>query len=224
MQSLLMLRSRGQALVETAVALPVFLLVMFGVVWCLQTGVLGERVELVARYGGMVTAEIHPYQQYSLYAAYSAAAGAPLVTPCATPPPGLIRNGAPLALPVTPTLAFWQPAANSTTATATCGRALSSGVGLSAPMLLSRAAITVTASSSVPATLQPVIGAQTQRGATLNAFRSPDMATLVGCYDELQTAFERSVDPTTDPTPAFVPVVITRYDTQPLTLSARCGG
>src|ERR1700676_5424184 len=116
MQHLVIARSRGQALVETAVALPIFLLVMFGVVWALQTGVLGERVEMVARYGGMVSAEINPYQQYSLYAAYSAAAGVALPATCATPPPDLIQNGAPLAAPAAPTLAFWQPATGTATA------------------------------------------------------------------------------------------------------------
>ena len=98
----LTLRSRGQALVETAIALPVFLLVMFGVVWSLQVGVLGERVEMVARYGGMVSARINPYQQYSLYAVYSAAGGAPPATSCVKPPSAIMDNGGPLAAPAAP--------------------------------------------------------------------------------------------------------------------------
>jgi TadE-like protein len=214
--------SRGQALIETAVALPVFLLVMFGVVWALQTGVLGERVEMVARYGGMVTAEINPYQEYSLYAAYSAAAGAPLASACATPPPDLIKNGAPLAAPAAETLGFWQPSNNSATAGAVCGRTVSSGAGLSAPMLLGRAAITVSASSDVPTTLQPFTGTQTQRGATLNSFRSPNMATLIACYPEMQAAFEHSIDPSTDPSAAVVTLPIATFATGALTLGGGC--
>jgi hypothetical protein len=216
------MRSRGQALIETAIALPVFLLVMFGVIWALQTGVLGERVQMVARYGGMVSAEISPYQQYSLYAAYSAAAGAPLPNACATPPPALLQDGAPLASPATGTLPFWQPSANSGTATATCGKTLASG-GLSAPMLLGRAKIQVSAASDVPAMLQPLTGPQSSRGAILNAFQSPDMATLVGCYGELQNAFERSVSPQTDPTPPNTPSPIGSFATGPLSLSGACG-
>jgi TadE-like protein len=223
-QRILTLRARGQALIETAIALPAFLLVMFGVVWALQTGVLGERVELVARYGGMVSAEINPYQQYSLYAAYSAAAGAPLATSCSTPPPGLIQNGAPLANPATPTLAFWQPSQNSATASTTCGRALASGSSLSAPMLLGRSAITVHASSDVPMTLQPLAGAQSQRGAVLNAFRSPDMATLIACYSELQAALGRSIDPSTDPSPATPTAPIAQFASGGLSLGSGCGG
>lgn len=224
MQRVVTRHPRGQALIETAIALPVFLLVMFGVVWALQTGVLGERVELVARYGGMVSAEINPYQQYSLYAAYSAAAGSPLPTTCATPPPALIQNGSPLAGPATQTLAFWQPAQNTSAANTICGKTLATGAGLSSPMLLGRAAITVSTSSDVPTTLQPFAGAQTQRRATLNAFRSPDIATLVGCYGELQAAFEHSMDPTTDPAPASPPAVIATFATGPLSLSGGCGG
>ncbi|MDB5027204.1 MAG: hypothetical protein JWO66_893 [Candidatus Eremiobacteraeota bacterium] len=216
--------SRGQALIETAIALPVFLLVMFGVIWALQTGVLGERVEMVARYGGMVSAESNPYQQYSLYAAYSAAAGSPIATPCATPPPGLLENGVPLAAPAKGTPAFWQPSGSSTITTASCGRTIANGAGLSTAMMLGRSSITVSASSDVPKTLQPFAGATTQRSATMNAFRSPDMATLVACYSELQTAFERSVDPTTDPSPPTVPQPITSLPTGSLILSGSCGG
>jgi hypothetical protein len=215
-------RARGQALIETAIALPVFLLAMFGVIWALQTGVLGERVELVARYGGMVSAEQNPYQQYSLYAAYSAASGFPLGTVCATPPPDLVQNSGPLAAPATATQPFWQPSSTAT-AQAVCGKTLA-GTGLSAPMMLGRNAVTVSASSDVPTTLQPFAGTQTQRTATMNAFHSPDMATLVGCYSELQLAFEHSVDPATDPASASqLPTAMSSYGTAPLVLSGTCG-
>jgi hypothetical protein len=216
------MRSRGQALLETAIALPVFLLAMFGVIWALQTGVLGERVQLVARYGGMVSAEINPYQQYSLYAAYNAAAGSPLPASCATPPPALLTDGAPLAAPAAGTLPFWQPSTGSASTAVTCGRALTSGGGLSAPMLLGNAQINVTAATDAPAALQPFIGAQQQRGATLTGFESPDMTIMIGCYDELQHAFEHSIAPATDPSPPSPPQPITTYDTGSLTLSGSC--
>jgi TadE-like protein len=214
-------RSRGQALIETAIALPVFLLAMFGVIWALQTGVLGERVELLARYGGMISAETNPYQQYSLYAAYSAAAGSPLAAACPTAPPALIQNAGPLAAPATATQPFWQPSSTATTQT-TCGKTLAGG-SLSSAMLLGRSAVSVSASSEVPASLQ-MTGSQTTRSATLNAFHSPDMTTLVGCYDELQSAFEHSVDPTTDLSPATTPTVETTFPTGALGLSGACGG
>jgi hypothetical protein len=221
-QGVVTFRSRGQALLETAIALPVFLLVMFGVVWALQTGVLGERVEMAARYGGMVSAEINPYESYSLYAAYSAAAGTPLSAACTAPPPDLLKNGGPLAAPATQTLPFWQPAQDSATANAVCGHAIANGAGMSAPMLLSRSAITVNGASDAPAALQPLTGAQTTRGAVLNAFRSPDMATLVACYSELQTAFEHSIDPSTDPALPTPPAPIITFASGALGISGGC--
>jgi hypothetical protein len=211
--------SRGQALLETAISLPVFLLVMFGVVWALQIGVLGERVEMVARYGGMVSARINPYEQYSLYAAYSAAAGAPLPTSCVKPPTGLISNTGPLAAPATQTQPFWEPSAGTAVASVVCGKILANGTGLSAPMLLGRTAITVEAATDVPAMLQSAIGSQRQRLSTLHQFESPDMATLVGCYAELQGAFSSSVDPTTDASQTVVPSVIGTPANGPLALS-----
>ena len=217
------MRSRGQALVETAIALPVFLLAMWGVIWALQTGVLGERVQLVARYGGMVSAEINPYQQYSLYAAYSAAAGSPLPSACATPPPALLTGGAPLAAPATATLPFWQPSTGSASTSITCGRALTNGSGLSAPMLLGNAQISVSAASNAPTALQSVVGAQPQRSASLMGFESPDMSILVGCYDELQSAFEHSVAPATDPSSgSTAPSPITTYETGALSIAGSC--
>ena len=91
-------------------------------------------------------------------------------------------------------------------------------------MMLGHASITVNASTDVPNTLQAVAGAQTQRGATLNEFQSPDMATLVGCYGELQAAFEHSTDPASDPTPPTVTNPIAQFANGPLALSGSCGG
>lgn len=218
----LTLHARGQALVETAIALPVFLLVMFGVVWSLQIGVLGERVEMVARYGGMVSARINPYQQYSLYAVYSAAGGAPLASPCVAPPTAIVDNGGPLAAPAAQSQPFWQALSGSEAAFAACDKFVAASSNLSAPMLLGRSTISVEAATAVPDALQPMLGPQRQRLANLNQFQSPDMSTLVGCYAELQAAFEHSVDPTTDSSSTSVPDVIGTPATGPLALA--CGG
>ncbi len=198
--------SRGQALIETAIALPLFLVAMFGVIWALQTGVLGERVQLLARYGGMVSAEINPYQQYSLYAAYNAAAGSPLSASCATPPPTLIADGAPLASPATGTLPFWQPSSGSTTASTTCAHTVAAGAGMSSPMLLGSAQVSVSTASDAPTALQGLLGAHQQRSATLTGFASPDMSSLIGCFTELHAAFEHSTMPQTDPVRAVAAV------------------
>jgi hypothetical protein len=132
----------------------------------------------------------------------------------------LIANGGPLAAPATATQPFWQPSTTATTQ-ATCDKTLAGG-SLSSSMLLGRSAISVSASSEAPASLQ-LSGSQTTRSATFNAFHSPDMTTLVGCYAELQSAFEHSVDPTTDQSPPTTPTVETNYPTGALALSGSCG-
>ena len=211
-------RSRGQALVETAIALPVFLLAMFGVVWALQTGVLGERVQLLARYGGMVSAEINPYQQYSLYAAYNAAGGTPLPSACASPPPSLLSDGAPLASPASGTLPFWLPSSGTPTASVTCSHVAATDT--SQGMLLGNAQVAVSAATDIPSFLQPLLGSRQGRAASLTGFMSPDMNTLVGCFPEIQAAFEHSTMPQTDPSSPSVPAPITTYDTGALVPSA----
>jgi len=214
--------SRGQALIETAIALPLFLLAMFGVIWGLQSGVLGERVQLLARYGGMVSADIDPYEQYSLYAAYNAATGSPIASPCVSPPSTLIADGAPLSAPASGTLPFWQPSGATNTAT-TCGYTQESSAELSAPMLLGSNRVSINTTNATPSALQPIIGGQTQRSASLTGFASPGMAAIIACYGELQSAFEHSIAPGTDPSSPTEPTPIATYDTGFLAMSGNCG-
>ncbi|HZO94081.1 MAG TPA: hypothetical protein VFB22_09915 [Candidatus Baltobacteraceae bacterium] len=217
-----MTRSRGQALAETALALPVFIVAMFAVVWALKAGVLGERVELAARYGGMVSAETNPYVQYSLYAAYEAAAGSPVGAPCATAPPALVVDGAPIAAPGQQTNAFFSATNDTSSGTSSCGTAISTAAGLTAPMVLGYTNVGVTASNDIPDFLQSILGSSTtQWSASVNELYSPTMATLFACYPELAGAFEASVAP---PSPAAVPSTepIPVPSTGALNLSSSC--
>jgi hypothetical protein len=169
-----------------------------------------------------VSARINPYQQYSLYAIYSAAGGAPLASSCVAPPTALMDNGGPLAAPAAQSQPFWRALAGSEAAFAACDKFVAASSNLSAPMLLGRSTISVEAATAVPDAFQSVLGPQRQRLAKLNQFQSPDMSTLVGCYGELQAAFEHSVDPNTDSSSTTVPDVIGTPATGPLALS--CGG
>ena len=53
---------RGQALIESAIFMPVLILALFGLFFFSRLGVLGERAQLAARYGGNVA-----YQKGQLY-------------------------------------------------------------------------------------------------------------------------------------------------------------
>ncbi len=219
-------RSRGQALAETALALPVFLVAMFAVLWALKAGVLGERVELAARYGGMVSAEQNPYDQYSFYAAYEAAAGAPVVAPCSTPPPALVVDGSPIASPGQPTNAFFSAVGNASTGTSNCGTTISAASGLSSSKVLGYTTVNVAASNDVPDFLQSIIGtSSTPWNASVNELYSPTMGTLFTCYTELSNAFEASASPPTPPSaPPALPTPIAVPDTGALALNGSCGG
>jgi hypothetical protein len=216
---------RGQALIESAIALPVFLLALFGVMWALQSGVLGERVQLAARYGGMVSAQSNPFDSYSLYSAYSASNGVPIVPPCNAPPASaIITNTSPISDPAPPTQSFWQPVAGSVSTTPSCGRTVSTAAGLSSPKLLGHVQISVDASNPVPNFLQSVAGAVTGWNATVNELQSPDMSTLVVCYPELSAAFAASTTPPADNGNVVANAPVGLPPTQALALDAGCGG
>jgi TadE-like protein len=216
---------RGQALIESAIALPVFLLALFGVVWALQSGVLGERVQLAARYGGMVSAQSNPYDSYSLYAAYSASAGMPIVPPCNAPPAAaIIGNTSPITDPAPASQPFWQPDAGSVQSTPKCSRTISTAAGLSSPKLLGHVQISIDATNTVPPFLQAFAGAVTSWHASVNELQSPDMSTLVVCYPDLSAAFSASVSPVDGGGAAPANYVIGTPETGPLAIDGSCGG
>ncbi|MEA2663759.1 MAG: hypothetical protein QOI11_703 [Candidatus Eremiobacteraeota bacterium] len=222
MRDLVSVRARGQALIETAIALPVFLIAMFGVIWALQSGVLGERVQMAARYGGMVSAQGNPFQQYSLYGVYGAAIGTPVVAPCGLPPAQMLSGGSPLVAPAAPSPQFWQPS-GSPAVSGKCGRTLSTAAGLSGPKLLGHAQLTVDATNDVPLSLQAAFGgALTPWNATVNQLESPDMGTLVACYPELKAAFAASVTPPAANGNAPAVSAIAQPQTAPLALDGSC--
>src|SRR5579872_2831353 len=52
---------RGTAMVESAIFMPLFLLILFGIIWAVQSSVQSERVQIAVRYGGFVSNEAAPY-------------------------------------------------------------------------------------------------------------------------------------------------------------------
>lgn len=78
---------RGQALAETVIALPLFLLAMFAMIWAVQASVLAERVQLGVRYAGVIGSKSQPYLDYSLYTVYGNLNGTSKVAtqPCFQP-------------------------------------------------------------------------------------------------------------------------------------------
>ncbi len=74
--------SRGQAIVETVIFLPIMLLLLFSIIYLSQAGVAQERGQVAVRYGSMVS----PVKDYSVEAMYRAyAAGLPSPAPYTAP-------------------------------------------------------------------------------------------------------------------------------------------
>jgi hypothetical protein len=63
--------SRGQAVLETVIAMPLILLGLFAVIWAMKDASLSARAQQAVRYGGMIDSLSQPYVAYSLYAIYA---------------------------------------------------------------------------------------------------------------------------------------------------------
>ncbi len=201
---------RGQALLETAIFLPIFLLGLYGVLWSVRQGALAERVQLGVRYGGVITGLADPYDSYSLYALYAtidghpptgvAAPGSP--APCIGPDPTQVTAGR---------ASFW----NSASATPVTGACTAAVVTISSPQPFSQPII-VQANFGYLLAEAPAQGylaagafagesnATEHVAAQQNFFRSPDVGTLVQCT-RIGAFVKASLEPASDtssPNPA----------------------
>ena len=61
---------RGQALLETAIALPLFLLALFGTIWAVQYSSQAERTQSMVRWGGLIGGASDTVNDYSLLTLY----------------------------------------------------------------------------------------------------------------------------------------------------------
>jgi hypothetical protein len=224
-------RQRGQAMVETAVFLPLFLLVLFGVIWTVQSSVMSERSQISVRFSGLISDEANPYQQYSLGALYDGLPGiaASEVYACASPGPDALQNDPATGIfpgPKSPT--FFQPISGTTVGSCTQGPAHLTGGALASPQLFVHTQSTVSTQVPVPSFLQGTLGSMTQfLSASQNYFDGPDVQTLLTCYNDGQTddlgtvVMESLTHYTLDAASAPTPLPDTPVTT-PLALSGSC--
>jgi len=191
------MRSRGQALFETAIAMPLFLLGLFGVIWAMKDASLSARAQLAVRYGGMIDSLQQPYQAYSLYAVYATIDN---VVP-ATNTTCYAGDGTQLTSGYAP---FWLPT-SSAALVAPCSSAItivSSPETYTQPVILRNNYSTITATTPV----NGYISAAALHGVTTtsvraaeNFFRTPDVGTMLTCT-KLGAAVKLSLEGKTDPT------------------------
>ena len=208
--------SRGQALVETTIFLPLTLFTLFGVIWAAQYGVMSERVESSIRYSGLISNQLNPYVQYSFYVLYNSVGStvnSPLPAQTCNPPvaDALSNSG---VYPGPSSGPFWQ--ATPVPPTAQCFSTPSrdavfnnSGMNQTA-IALSNTPI-VQAEVKTPTFLQSVLqSANLPAGGSLNFIKPADMSTMMNCYPSLQTTLLPSLQPTPlgSASPSTTPVPI----------------
>ena len=147
---------RGQALVETAIFLPVALLLLFAVLYFARFGVLEERAQSAVRYGATVSYEgASPMGAAQMYAALSANAAPSGVCPTGVATDTVSAlNGLQSG---TQAQAFWKP---DSAAASTC---TSSTAGFTAPATDAYRYVTVSSHSvsgtlAVPGYVSAIIG------------------------------------------------------------------
>lgn len=205
-----MRNSRGQAITETVIFLPIFLFALFAAIWGIQTAVANERMQSAVRYSGMISDQIQPYMEYSLFAMYNNLGDTVGVAsqPCQTPPPGSLDNTTPNPGPQTGK--FWTP--QNVASSCSGGMTEITGAGLDSPALLLHDFSQMTATTNVPSYIQAALGTSVTNLSASQNFTSPaDITTLMHCYPELNAAVTQSLRPQTSPNVTQLP--------QPLSLN-----
>ncbi len=187
---------RGQALIESVVFLPLFLLVLFGIIWIVQISVLSERAQIAVRYSGLISNESSPYTAYSIYAVYNNIGTLTQVEPatCATPSSdAFLNNNSTGAFPGPQAAPFWWPDSGTSSGACTSGTAPITGGSLGAPLLLTHTTASVAATKAIPLFIQGAIGPFSTLSAAQNFVNTPDIATTFKCYPDLQAAVSASL-------------------------------
>jgi len=216
---------RGQAVAETVFFLPLALLTLFGVIWLAQYGVMSERVQSAVRYGGLVSNQIDPYEEFSYYALYNSlgavSSNSPLpVSTCVAPNTGSMQAAGSNATTGSPfpgqtSGPFWE--ATAAPATTTCltvnsQKATFNLAGMNQTTIVLSNTPVVQTQMLVPAYMAQalkygrVISENSlPANGTLNFMKPADLATLMTCHPGLQNTIGVSLSP---PVPAVVPTTI----------------
>jgi hypothetical protein len=196
---------RGQTLVETALFLPLVLLVLFGTIYVGHLGVVGDRAQLAIRYGGITNFASTSSGIYNNSAIYTAAQNPTLPASCPTPAAFALYDAAPLPGPTTPP--YWQPKSVAGTCTPAAYRI--GGAQFLASHFFAASNESLTATVDPPLFLEHlnVVGAGQVATAAIAFVHPADPSTILYCSSEVDTRVVAALmAPTTTVTPPPSPL------------------
>jgi hypothetical protein len=201
---------RGQAIVETVIFLPMFLLVLFGVMWSIKSALQYERVEGAVRYAGLISDHASPYLDTSMYSMYQQLGSTTLAPlPCISPLPAPLSDADPTytsASTTTASGAFWAPASSTPgcSGNRVIGASAGSG-GFYQDVLFMQQHPSMASTVSVPSYLQAKLGTSTTFAADGYFLKPITVAAILACYPVLNTTIGYSLQYTTDLSTAVTP-------------------
>jgi TadE-like protein len=229
------MRARGQAIVETAIFLPLALLTLWAVIWASQYAVMSERVQSAVRYSGLVSNQLNPYVQYSFYVLYNSLGTASSNSPlpqetCNAPTTDALTNSG--SYPGPTSAPFWlaTPSAPTVTCSSLPSTVAAFKVGMNQTALGLSNTPVVQAAAIVPAYLsnamkfgRVISAANLPANATLNFIKPADLGTLMTCHPIFQSTTGTSLSPPlAGASPASAATAIPQPLPSPSPLSESC--
>jgi hypothetical protein len=213
-------RQRGQALIETAIALPAFLLVLYGLIWASQFAVQYERVESAIRYTSQISWRQNPYVDDSFASLYAQLAGSGNLpaTNCTVVDTDVLSDAAPtfsstIVGNTTVSPSFWTPLQPST------GCVTSQYFGMqqnaihgqenNQDMLFTIQVPTVSATVPVPPPVAGAFGSAATANDSEYLYKPLGNAALVACYPGFQSVLKASLDYKSDTSTPTMPIAVT---------------
>jgi hypothetical protein len=199
---------RGQAVVETAIFLPTFLLLLFAIIWAAQAAVQYERTQSSLRYSSLVSQHTSPYLDFSLASMYSqlgstavpdASCSATGTTPLTAPLSDAAPTYVSTAGNTTVSPPFFSPS-TSGVATPTCVAANYWGIK-STSWVVSDSIFNIqerqiTSPLNIPPYLAKVFGTFTSVTATQYFYKQVGINVLLACYPDFNALVTSNLKPT----------------------------
>lgn len=205
------MRSRGQALLETGIAVPLAVLTIAGVLYASKTATVRERLQLSARYAGLLLSYGDTYSDFSMYAVDQGRGSAAAPTACASPAASAV-NG--VDHTGTESAPFYQTTAVNFTASCNIGASgasIPNFMSLQDPkytyghVFLSRAFLSQTADTG----RNPFLNTPGMYSVKAAYVRTPTLGVLMQCYPDIRTAVTRTTEAfndTSTPSTAATPL------------------